>query len=100
MGLPTTSACIAALSFGFLPLAPIGMAAGLVGLAALMVSPLPYPTGTRVVAVPVVGWVVGAFGIVGVVDIGVCAVIVLVVICVVLPLATARLDHKALTGPP
>ncbi|HEU4998267.1 MAG TPA: CDP-alcohol phosphatidyltransferase family protein [Lapillicoccus sp.] len=87
-GLPTTSASIAVLALGVLTSSPVVLAAGLVALAALMVSPLPYPSGTRLAAFIVPGWVAGLLALVGVFDQQVCAVLVLLVICVVVPLST------------
>jgi CDP-diacylglycerol--serine O-phosphatidyltransferase len=88
VGLPTTSACISALSVGFLPLPPVGTALGLFGIALLMLSPLPYPAGSRRVGFAVTGWVLGALGIVGVLDVRVCAAAALVSLCVLVPLTT------------
>ncbi|HEU4331121.1 MAG TPA: CDP-alcohol phosphatidyltransferase family protein [Lapillicoccus sp.] len=87
-GVPTTSASIAALALGVLFSAPVALGAGLAALAALMVSPLPYPSGTRLAAVIVPGWVIGLCALFGVFDQRVCAVLVLVIICVVVPLGT------------
>ena len=95
-GLPTTSASIAALALGVLTSSPVVLAAGLAALAALMVSPLPYPTGTRLAAVIVPGWVVGLCALGGVFDQQVCAVVVLVIMCVVVPLSTRA---RRLTAP-
>jgi CDP-diacylglycerol--serine O-phosphatidyltransferase len=87
-GLPTTSASIAALALGVLSSSPVVLGAGLAALAALMVSPLPYPNGTRLAAFIVPGWVIGFCALFGVFDQQVCAALVLVVICVVVPLST------------
>ncbi len=53
-----------------------------------MVSPMPYPAGTRVVGVLLGGWIVGASGIIGLVEVQVCAVLTLLLI-VVVPVTTA-----------
>ena len=80
VGLPTTSACIAAVYLGFLQLPPVLLALALVGLGVLMVSPLTYPAGRRVVGVLVAGWVMGLVAIVGLVDVRGPAVIAILTI--------------------
>ena len=96
-GLPTTSASIAVLALGVLASSPVALAAGLAALAGLMVSPLPYPTGTRLAAFIVPGWVAGLCALFGVFDQQVCAAVVLLVICVVVPLST-RARRLAVNG--
>ena len=98
-GLPTTSASIAALALGVLFASPVALGAGLAALAALMVSPLPYPSGTRLAAVIVPGWLIGLCALFGVFDQQVCAVLVLVVICIVVPLSTRARRLTAPDGP-
>jgi phosphatidylserine synthase len=96
VGLPTTSACMGAIALGFLPLSPSGVAVGLTALGVLMVSPMPYPAGTRVVGVLLGGWIVGASGIIGLVEVRVCAVLTLLLI-VVVPVTTAIRDSTSLS---
>ncbi len=90
VGLPTTSACVAAISLGFLHLSPLVLAAGMATLAVMMVSSLAYPTGTQVVALPILGWTLGTIGIVGLVDVRVCSALTLVIVCVLVPLRSSR----------
>jgi CDP-diacylglycerol--serine O-phosphatidyltransferase len=97
VGLPTTSACVAALCLGYLSPPPVVVAIGLVGLAVMMVSPLAYPTGARVVALLVVGWGVGLVGVVGLVDVRVPAVLSMLTIVVVVPM-TSHLHARAVSG--
>lgn len=87
VGLPTTSACIGALALGFL-LPPVLLALALVGLGVLMVSPLTYPAGRRVVGVLVAGWAMGLVAIVGLVDVRGPAVIAILTIAVVVPVGS------------
>ena len=70
------------------------MAVGLVGLGVLMVSPLAYPAGTRVIGVLLAGWIVGTAGIVGLVDVRVCAVLALLLIVVVPLTGTLSRPHR------
>lgn len=86
VGLPTTSACIAAVYLGFLSPPPLLAAAGLVVLALLMVSPLAYPTGHRVYALCIAGWVLGFVAIIGLVNIRLAAALSILTIVVVVPL--------------
>lgn len=88
VGLPTTSACVAVIYLGFLSPPPAVVAVGLVALAVMMVSPLPYPTGSSVLALSAAGWVAGFAAIVGLVDVRVAAVLSILTIVLVVPLAS------------
>jgi len=96
-GLPTTSASMAALALGVLTTSPTILAIGLAGLGALMLSSMAYPGGARFVAFLIPAWAVGVCALFGLVDVRVCAVLVLVVLCVVVPLST-RVRGSASTG--
>jgi hypothetical protein len=82
----------------FLSPPPLLAAAGLVGIAALMVSPLAYPTGARLMVVCLVGWGVGLLGILEVVDIRVPAAVTIIIIVVVVPLVTHLLARAVTEG--
>ena len=96
-GLPTTSASIAALALGVLTTSPTVLAIGLAVLGALMLSSMAYPGGARFVAFLLPAWAVGVCALFGLVDVRVCAVLVLVVLCLVVPLST-RVRGAASTG--
>ena len=61
-----------------------------------MLGSMAYPAGARFVALLLPAWAVGVCALFGLVDVRVCAVLVLVVICLVVPLSTrvrtARVD--------
>lgn len=86
VGLPTTSACVAAVYLGFLSGSPLVVTGGLVLLAVLMVSPVTYPTGHRVFALCVAGWVLGFVAIIGLIEIRLAAALSILTIVVVVPL--------------
>jgi CDP-diacylglycerol--serine O-phosphatidyltransferase len=100
VGLPTTSACVAAVYLGFLTPPPALLAGGLLVLALLMVSPLVYPAGSTVWALPLLGWIVGLIAIVGLVEVTIPAVASILAIVVVVPLGSylgARASRNAVT---
>ncbi len=86
VGLPTTSACVAAVYLGFLSPPPALLAVGLVALAVMMVSPVAYPTGMGVLALCLAGWVLGFVGIVGLVDVRLTGLVSILTIVVFVPL--------------
>jgi CDP-diacylglycerol--serine O-phosphatidyltransferase len=88
VGLPTTSACVAAVCLGFLSPPPALAGVGLAALAFLMVSPLAYPAAARVLAVCLAGWALGVMGIIGVLDVRVPATLALLTITLVVPVTT------------
>ena len=98
-GLPTTSAAMGVLALGFLALPPWGLAIGLLALGALMVSPIPYPASARVIAVLLVGWIGGALGIVGILNIRVCSAIALLLIWPIIPMTTRYRSRVTLRHP-
>ena len=98
VGLPTTSACVAAVYLGFLSPPPPLVAGGLVVLALLMVSPLAYPTGHRVYVLCIAGWVLGFVAIIGVIDVRLAATLSILMIVAVVPL-TYLLRPRPLSGP-
>lgn len=100
VGLPTTSACVAAIYLGFLSPPPALLGAGLLALAVLMVSPLAYPTGSSVLALCLLGWVAGLVAIIGVVDVTVPAVLSILTIVVAVPLGSHLFGHASESATP
>jgi len=98
-GLPTTAASMAALALGFITTAPAVMGLGLLVVGVLMVGSFPCPAGMRLVALLLPAWAVGACGLLGVLDVRVCAALAFLGICVVVPLG-ARVRTLATAGRP
>lgn len=94
VGLPTTSACVAAVYLGFLSPPPLLVAVGLVVLALLMVSPLAYPSGHRVYALCISGWVLGFVAILGFIDVRLAATLSILMIVAVIPLTYLLRPHR------
>jgi len=97
VGLPTTSACVAAVYLGFLEPPPVVLAVGLIALAVMMVSPVAYPTGMAVIVLCLLGWVIGLVGIVGLVDVRLAGVLSILTIVVIVPLST-HVRGRAVAG--
>ena len=98
-GLPTTAASIAALALGFITTAPAVMGLGLLVVGVLMVGSFPCPAGMRLIALLLPAWALGACGLLGVLDVLVCAALAFLGICVVIPLG-ARVRTLATAGRP
>lgn len=100
VGLPTTAAAVLALDVAFLTNRPLLAAAGLVIIAALMLSGVRYPMQrSRVVAAwSAFGWGFGLIGILGIIDVRIPAAVTLVAFVVVVPFGMLRSEDDSSAG--